>query len=309
MTNSITAIKEALNTAANRVFASETVTGMWTPPAEIVRGTQNAKTVQLPSITMSGLGTYSNGYPAGDVTISWTDVTLQNDRGRKFNLDQVDIMTQKGQADAGLVMAEFIRQKVVPECDAVNISKVAQAAVSAGNVTYGVTPAANNIFSTIVKAIRDARIGSKAQTNQGITVLVNNAYAYLLDTSSELSKSMNVSASVGRVDGEITSINGAQIKYVDEALMYQAFTLGNNGFAATDGTGKIVCLATAPDCAMAITAHQASKIIGPDDNQSADGSMIAYRAYYDCIVPTNKKVGCVVVMSTAAPSPAGEGDA
>ena len=49
--------------------------------------------VKLPSIVMDGLADYnrSSGYVDGAVTLTWDTCKLTQDRGRKFQLDAMDV--------------------------------------------------------------------------------------------------------------------------------------------------------------------------------------------------------------------------
>ena len=76
--------------------------------------------VKLPSIVMDGLADYDRniGYVDGAVTLTWDTYKLTQDRGRKFQLDAMDVNETNFVATAGTVMGEFQRTLVIPEIDA-----------------------------------------------------------------------------------------------------------------------------------------------------------------------------------------------
>ncbi|MBQ7701536.1 MAG: hypothetical protein IJT54_03945 [Candidatus Methanomethylophilaceae archaeon] len=314
--NSITAIKEALSAVADNVFKAEAKTNVLTPNPALVRGFQMAKTGQISTITMDGLGDYDKqkGYPNGSVTLGWTDYTLANDRARMFNIDALDIMQEKGMLEASYVLSEFMRQKVIPEIDAVNIAAVAQAVIAnqgtvtsgvGHNIEYGYTPAAATFLGKITAALNTIKNETGLET--GFTIFINAAYRNILESSTEVTKMKNVSTLSG-VDVGIPKINGEPVVYVPSTRMFTKLDLADGytngetdgGFAKAASGGKdLVALIVAKDCAQAINAYQMTKIIPASENQSSDGTIIAFRAYFDCIVPTNKRDGCYAIVKDA----------
>ncbi|MCA5011096.1 hypothetical protein HP393_21850, partial [Clostridioides difficile] len=86
-----------------------------------------------------------NGYQQGSVTLTYQTRSMTQDRGRKFQLDPMDINENNFVTTAAAVMGEFQRMYVVPEIDAYRISKIATETITAdkaGMVAYGYTPGA-----------------------------------------------------------------------------------------------------------------------------------------------------------------------
>ena len=111
-------------------------------------------TVKVPKMTVQGLGEYDRdgGYAQGSVGLSYENLSLTQDRGRKFHLDAMDIDETNFVATAANVMSEFQRGFVIPEIDAYRLSKIATKAIAAdaakvggtGLVEYGYVPGAAN---------------------------------------------------------------------------------------------------------------------------------------------------------------------
>lgn len=125
------------------------------------------KEVKIPKLSVQGLANYDrdNGYVMGGATMAYETFTMTQDRGRKFQLDAMDIDETGFVTTAAAVMGEFQRVHVVPEIDAYRISKLASTAVTAkkaGMVTYGYTPGATN-----TSALRKAKEGIKAVRDCG----------------------------------------------------------------------------------------------------------------------------------------------
>ena len=74
-----------------------------------------ANTVNVFKMALDGLGTYSRnaGFVTGDVTGTWEDLTVTQDRGRGFLVDSLDDADTLGES-FGALAGEFIRTKVVP---------------------------------------------------------------------------------------------------------------------------------------------------------------------------------------------------
>lgn len=319
--NTLTAIKVALGDMADNIYMAESKTAVLRPNPALIRGFQQAKTGQIPSLTMDGLGTYdkTKGYPAGSTTLTWQDYTLAYDRARSFDLDAVDIMQEAGQLEAGYVLSEFMRQKVVPEIDALAMSAIAQRVISAqgtvnstshkgNNIEYSYTPVAATFISKIVEALNTVR--DKTGIEDGYHIFVNGAYRAIIESSTEVQKIKDVGQLSG-VDTRTPRISGQDIIWMPEARMYANFTLKDGvtdgqtagGFApAATNPLKLAFIITAPDAAMCINAYQATKVIGSADNQTADGTRVMFRSYFDTIVPDNKRDGCYACIVDAKPT-------
>ena len=315
--NSLTAIKTQIAGLADNIYKAEAKTSMLSAPPALIRGFQNAKTGQIPSLSMQGLGDYSevNGYPNGAITLAWADYTLAYDRARKFNVDVVDMMTEAGQLEMGYVMGEFMRQQAVPEMDALTLASIAQRTISnQGSITshvghhiiYSYTPAVATFLTKIIDQLTACQVDSNKE--DGFTIFVNSAYRSILEGSTEYTKTRDIAAGVARLDGRISSINGQAVVYVPNALMYakydtyDGYTDGETagGFTpAASGGFSVAAQIVHNDAAMTVVAHQVTKIITPEQNQGADAYSIAFRSYFDTIVPNNKRDGCAAIIVSA----------
>jgi hypothetical protein len=306
--NTIGTVKEYLAGIADDVYKATAKTAGWAPDPLLVEGFQGAKSGYIADLDMDGLGTYSksSGYPNGSVTLTWTEYTLANDRGRAFTLDNLDVLQSKGQAQASRVLSEFMRQKVVPEIDSLNIAAVAQSIIAnqgvvsnhKGNrIEYNYTPAVGSFLSKLQAMIDAVTVRTDEEV---VELYVNSAYKSILTQSSEVTKSRDVTNGVTRVGSTITEIDNARVIYVPEARMYAKYTVLDGvtdtkeagGITPADAGGyKIAAFVRAPGSTMAINAYQVTKIFTPEENQMADGTKIAFRSYFDCLVPKNKLDG------------------
>ena len=106
-----------------------TVTGFMEANALDVKYNGGAE-VKIPSIVMDGLANYdrATGFVEGDITLAYQTMTMTQDRGRGFTIDEMDV-DESGVMDLmSKLIGEFQRTKVIPEVDAYRISKIVELA-------------------------------------------------------------------------------------------------------------------------------------------------------------------------------------
>ncbi|WP_270471874.1 hypothetical protein, partial [Hungatella hathewayi] len=145
----------------DKVAIREAVTGWMDANAGQVIYNGGAE-VKIPKMSVQGLGDYDrdNGYQQGGVTLEYETRKMTQDRGRKFQLDPIDINENNFVTTAAAVMGEFQRMFVVPEIDAYRISKIATETITAnkaGMISYDYTPGAPG-----TSALRKIKEGIKA---------------------------------------------------------------------------------------------------------------------------------------------------
>ena len=109
-----TNFQKALDVLAVR----EAVTGWMEANAGQVKYT-GGEEVKIPKMSVQGLGDYDrdNGYLMGSATLEYETKKMTQDRGRKFQLDSMDVDETNFVTTASSVMGEFQRTKVIPEID------------------------------------------------------------------------------------------------------------------------------------------------------------------------------------------------
>lgn len=75
--------------------------------------------IKVPKMSVDGLGDYNRsdagaGYTLGAVNLTYQTLTMTQDRGRKFQLDAMDVDETNFVATATNVMNVFQEEKVVP---------------------------------------------------------------------------------------------------------------------------------------------------------------------------------------------------
>ena len=94
----------------DKVAIREAVTGWMDANAGQVIYNGGAE-VKIPKMSVQGLGDYDrdNGYQQGGVTLEYETRKMTQDRGRKFQLDPIDINENNFVTTAAAVMGEFQR--------------------------------------------------------------------------------------------------------------------------------------------------------------------------------------------------------
>ncbi len=261
---------------------------------------QGGKEIKIPKMSLTGLKNYdrSTGYPQGSVTLEYQTVEMTMDRGMKFSLDSMDIDESNFVVSAGEVLGEFQRTKVVPEIDAYRYSKIAK--LADGNKIE-----ADHDEKKIYKAICDdiAFVQDKVGESTPLLICINGLMRGKLNASSEFSKSINIADfKVGEVNTRVRLINDVPIISVPSDRMYTGYTFKDDstgGFEKKADAKLINWIVMPRQAAVAVCKQDKGKIIIPDENQSADAWLIAYRKYHDMWVKDSMLSAVRVNVATA----------
>ena len=251
--------------------------------------------IKVPKISMDGLADYDrdNGFVRGAVTLAYETMTMSQDRGRKFQLDSMDVDETNFVLSAGTVMGEFQRTKVVPEIDAYRLSKLGAAAVAASNAEYSYTPAA----ATILEKVKAARAAIRKQGYVGQIYIHITSDALMQLEMAVGSQLRDASFSQGGIDTTVPILDKDTflIETADDR-MHTVITL-NDGTTSGQTAGGFVAagkqmnfIAVAGNAPIAVSKQDKIRIFDPDTNQNADAWALDYRRYHDLWIPDNKKV-------------------
>ncbi len=250
--------------------------------------------VYLPDISMDGLGDYnkSTGYPSGDVTYSWTQYALSQDRGRSFSIDAVDEEESKG-AFKNLVK-EYERVKVAPEIDLYRYVTLFGKVKAANKSTTAITAA--NALTELDNAIKAATDNEVDLEN--CFFFVSATFAHLLRTSTELNKVVQLkNLEVNGINTNVLAYNGIPLIEVPQTRFYTALAkdASTKEISADTTNGKAINFFFVPsECCIPVAKHAPVKIFAPEVNQDADAWKYQIRIYHDIIVPKNKEKGLYV---------------
>lgn len=244
-----------------------------------------AKTVIIPDVDFQGLADYDRdtGFSRGAITVSNTPYTMSMDRARSLQIDRED-MSETGIANlAGKILGEYVRTKVVPECDAYVLSKLAGLALTRSNTIYGDLSAP---FESLCRLINEVQ--AVAGYDEELVAFVDNYIYAAIQSSSEISKMITVSDfKQGDISIKVKSINGVAIIPVVSERMKTAYTFnseGVGGFIPSDNAREIYMLVCPKRGAHLVKKTENMRIFTPEQNLDADAYKFDYRIYYDVFV-------------------------
>lgn len=200
--------------------------------------------VKIPKMSTQGLGDYDrdDGYAQGAVTLSWETRQMTQDRGRKFQLDAMDVDETAFVATAAAVMGEFQRAYVVPEIDAYRIAKIASLAITAnvtGMVVDSQTITANLSTLATLRAIKTG-ISKIREKGYNGPLVIHATDAVILELEIELAgRLQTVTWSQGGIDTKVPAVDGVPIiatpanRMVTGITIYDGRTAGATAAAAT----------------------------------------------------------------------------
>lgn len=254
--------------------------------------------VKLPSMVMDGLADYDRtaGYVDGAITLKWDTYKLTQDRGRKFQLDAMDVDETNFVATAGTVMGEFQRTLVVPEIDAYRYSAIAAKAIKVGR-TRTATITESNAFTELLKDI--AKVKEVVGNTAKLKIAMSETMLVTLGLDDKAAKHMSTinTAAAGEAATVITKIDGHEIVPTQQALLQTAFKFNDGktggqekgGFVVDPLAKAINWLIIAENAPIAISKTDVVRVFDPMTNQRANAWDMDYRKYHDIWIPKSKE--------------------
>lgn len=265
----------------DKMFAQKSATGFFADNALATKFV-GAKTVIIPDVDFQGLADYDRdtGFTKGAITVSNTSYTMAMDRARSLQIDRED-MDETGIANlAGKILGEYVRTKVVPECDAYVLSKLGGLAVTRSNTVEGDV---NKPFEALCNLINEVQ--AVVGYDEELVAFVDGYMFAALQNSDEVSKMITVSDfKQGDISLKVKSINGVAVIPVVSERMKTAYTFGTNGFTPADNSREIYMLVTPKSGAHLVKKTENMRIFTPEQNIDADAYKFDYRIYYDVFV-------------------------
>lgn len=288
MANSIT-LTEKFIAALDEVYTTESKTARLETSGVLVRSTDDGKTWKIGKLTLQGAGTYSraNGFPKGNVVLTWESFTFENDRGRTFSVDAMDDQEALNLVVAN-VLSTFLREKIVPEMDAVRFAKYYTNAGIKTEETISTAAAAKAALSRDLQAQVDKDVPA-----EGKVIFCSPAFYGLLRDS----VGRTTFNGDGSINQRINDWDGNAVVQVPSSRFNTSVTLKDGTTSGQEeggytAAGKTInYMIVDPRAVVQITKHQAIRSFSPDVNQEADAWKIDYRVYHDAWVLDNKKNG------------------
>ena len=285
MANNI-ALSKVYTNLLDEVYQQSSLTAVLESDATLSRQGANANEIVIPKLSMDGLGDYNrnSGYTNGDVDLTWETVQFNYERGRMFQVDDMDNEETQNIA-FGRLAGEFIRTKVVPELDAFRFSKYASATgvgLATGTLATGVD---------VINALRTA-----TSSMDEAEVPMEDRHLFITPTLLGLVEDLDTTKSK-----EVLS-RFASITKVPQTRFYSAIELldgksvgeEKGGYKKAELGVELNFEIIHKPATLQFTKHAVPKIISPEMNQDADAWKYGYRNYGLCDVYENKTAGIYV---------------
>lgn len=270
MANSITLFKKYI-ALLDEVYKVSAKTNELDGDPALVQAGANANEIIVPKIDMQGLGNYdrAKGYPNGDVTLTNETVKFNYDRGRAFNVDNMDNEETAGIA-FGKLASEFIRTKTAPELDAFRFATYA----SVSGISS--VEAALEDGAAVIAALRAA-----TNAMDEAEVADSDRYLFITPTLHGLIEDMDTTKSKAVMERFFKIIKVPQTRfYTSIDLMSGKDDETAGGYKKTDVTGAdINFMVIHKSAVLQYPKHTVNKIISPEENQEMDAWKFFFRAY------------------------------
>lgn len=268
----------------DKIYEQKAVTGFLADNA-LRANFVGAKTVMIPDVNFVGLADYDRdtGFSMGAITVSNTPYTMKMDRARSLQIDREDL-DETGIANlAGKVMSEYVRTKVVPECDAYVISKLAGVANSKTQTKTWDGENPLKVFTELVTSVRD-----KVGYDEELVCFVDSTAYSAITNSNEIQRMINVGDfKQGEINKKVKSIDGIALIPVTSNRMKTAFVYNNTeegGFTPDTNAKDIHMIVMPKSGAHLVKKTEKIRIFTPEQNLDADAYKFDYRIYYDLFV-------------------------
>lgn len=269
--NSIEKFKKYAPELLDKVYKQASTTADFDIDGALVQAGANANEIIVPKLAMDGLADYdrNSGYTEGDISLTNETVAFNYERGRKLKTDAIDNEETGGVIFANL-SSNFLKEKVVPEVDAVRYSTY--------SAIEGITERTEEL--TTGEQVRDA-ISAVWDKMTDDEVPEENRHLRITSTLLGLVRDLDTTKSKELL-GKFTTI-----KTVPQNRFYTAIEL-NDGVSEGEKVGGYKKAATAKDINFMVihkpallqyTKHAKTKIFTPDQDQDGDNYKMLYRIY------------------------------
>ncbi len=254
--------------------------------AELIQEGFNANEIVVPKLDMDGLADYSrnSGYVNGDASLTWETVKCDYDRGRMFEVDELDNIETGGVA-FGRLAGEFIRTKAVPELDAYRFASYASAkGVSTASGALADGQAALDAIAAAMAKMDDDEVPQEGRILY-YTPVIARAIAQL-DTT----KSREVLADFAKI------VKVPQTRFYSAIDRNDGMTEGQEkgGYKKATAGKNLNFEIIHPTAVIQANKLVKPKIITPDNNQNSDAWKYGYRLVSYAKVYENKAAGIYV---------------
>ena len=259
------------------------------------------KTMYIPTVTVTGAHDVNRNSINGNFSRNWENqwqaVTLEMDREWDTLVDPMDIDETNDVATIANITRAFAEFQKVPEMDAFMASKLASFASAYGGVST------ESLTSSTVLTEWDK--GIEYMTNQRINrdrviAYMTPACYKLLKQASGLTRFIEVTNGINRVDRNIASLDGIQIVEVPSDMMKTAYTF-TTGWAINEVSAQQINFVLVDPMAVAAPIKYETAMMSAPTAQSKGKYLYYERYYYGAFILNQRQAGVYAHLG-AAPS-------
>lgn len=259
------------------------------------------KTMYIPTVTVSGAHAVNRNSIDGNFSRNWDNqwqaVELEMDREWDTLADPQDIIESAEAASIANITRAFVETQKIPEMDAFLASKLAGFASAHG----GVSTASLSSSSILTEWDNALEYMTNQRVNRDRVIAYMTPATYkLLKQATGISRFLEVTNGIQRVDRNVASLDGVEVVEVPADMMKTAYDFTNGWAIDTTNAQQINFILVDPDAVAAPVKYETS-MISPPTAQSK-GKYLYYERYYYGAFMLDQRGAGVYAHLGAAPS-------
>lgn len=259
------------------------------------------KTMYIPTVTVSGAHAVNRNSIDGNFSRNWDNqwqaVELEMDREWDTLADPQDIIESAEAASIANITRAFVETQKIPEMDAFLASKLAGFASAHG----GVSTASLSSSSILTEWDNALEYMTNQRVNRDRVIAYMTPATYkLLKQATGISRFLEVTNGIQRVDRNVASLDGVEVVEVPADMMKTAYDFTNGWAIDTTNAQQINFILVDPEAVAAPVKYETS-MISPPTAQSK-GKYLYYERYYYGAFMLDQRGAGVYAHLGAAPS-------
>ena len=260
-----------------------------------------AKTMYIPTVTVSGAHAVNRNSIDGNFSRNWDNqwqaVELEMDREWDTLADPQDVSETAEAASIANITRAFVEMQKIPEMDAYLASKLAGFASAHGGVsTQSLT--SSTILTEWDNAL-EYMTNQRVNRDRVIAYMTPATYK-LLKQATGISRFLEVTNGIQRVDRNVASLDGVEVVEVPADMMKTAYNFATGWAIDTVSAQQINFILVDPEAVAAPVKYETS-MISPPTAQSK-GKYLYYERYYYGAFMLDQRGAGVYAHLGAAPS-------
>lgn len=251
----------------------------------------NAKTIEIPSITVGGrvdssrdtLGNASRNYDN-----AWETKTLSNQRKWSTLVHPVDIIQTNQVASIQNITKVMNEEQKFPEMDAYCVSKIYADWTALSRTADTTALTADNVltvFDTLMK-----RMSKKRVSPNGRILYVTPDVEELIKNAKQISRSFSVQSGAAEINRAVKGLDQVEVITVPPELMATVYNF-TSGWAVGSTAKQIKMFLVHPNAVITPVSYQFAKLDPP--SAGSEGKYVYYEESFEDVFILNNKADAV----------------